>query len=126
MPIEEGGGAGMAMFIDTEGTFRPEWIVQIANRFKLDPAKVLDNIAYAWAFNTDQQMKLLIQAAALMCENWFALLVVDSATHLYRTDFSGWGELSNRQMHLAKFLRTLQRVADEFNVAVVITNQVVA
>lgn len=61
-----------------------------------------------------------------MCENRFALLIVDSATALYRTDFSGRGELSARQMHLAKFLRNLQRLADEFGVAVVITNQVVA
>ncbi len=61
-----------------------------------------------------------------MIENRFALLVVDSATALYRTDYSGRGELSNRQMSLAKFLRSLQRLADEFGVAVVITNQVVA
>lgn len=61
-----------------------------------------------------------------MCENRFALLVVDSATNLYRTDYSGRGELANRQMSLAKFLRYLQRIADEFGVAVVITNQVVA
>jgi len=61
-----------------------------------------------------------------MCENRFALLVVDSATALYRTDYSGRGELSARQMSLAKFLRSLQRMADEFGVAVVITNQVVA
>ncbi|ONM24664.1 DNA repair protein RAD51 homolog 1, partial [Zea mays] len=55
----------------------------------------------------------------------FALMVVDSATVLYRTDFSGRGELSARQMHMAKFLRSLQKLADEFGV-VVITNQVVA
>lgn len=61
-----------------------------------------------------------------MCENRFALLVVDSATALYRTDYSGRGELSARQMSLAKFLRHLQRIADEFGVAVVISNQVVA
>lgn len=61
-----------------------------------------------------------------MSENRFALMVIDSATALYRTDYSGRGELSSRQMHLAKFLRTLQRIADEFGVAVVITNQVVA
>jgi len=61
-----------------------------------------------------------------MAENRFALMVIDSATALYRTDYSGRGELSARQMHLAKFLRTLQRIADEFGVAVVITNQVVA
>ena len=57
-----------------------------------------------------------------MAENRFALLVVDSATALYRTDYSGRGELSARQMHLAKFLRALQRLADEFGVAIVITN----
>jgi len=61
-----------------------------------------------------------------MCENRFSLLVVDSATALYRTDYSGRGELSARQMSLAKFLRHLQRMADEFGVAVLITNQVVA
>lgn len=61
-----------------------------------------------------------------MSENRFALMVIDSATGLYRTDYSGRGELSARQMHLGKFLRTLQRIADEFGVAVVITNQVVA
>lgn len=126
MPIEQGGGAGMAMYIDTEGTFRPERLVAIAKRYDLDPQKVMDNVAYARAHNSEHQNKLLHQAAALMCENRFALLVVDSATALYRTDYSGRGELSARQMSLAKFLRHLQRLADEFGVAVVITNQVVA
>lgn len=75
----------------------------------------------------------------------YALLVVDSATALYRTDYTGRGELSARQMHLARFLRLLLRLADEvyifnilyffiiitifgfqFGVAVIITNQVVA
>jgi len=43
----------------------------------------------------------------------YALLVVDSATALYRTDYSGRGELAARQMHLARFLRMLLRLADE-------------
>ncbi|XP_045832263.1 DNA repair protein RAD51 homolog A-like isoform X7 [Trifolium pratense] len=43
-----------------------------------------------------------------------------------RTDFSGRVELSARQMHLAKFPRSLQKLADEFGVAVVLTNQVVS
>jgi DNA repair protein RAD51 len=126
LPFSKGGGEGMAMYIDTEGTFRPERLVPIAKRYGLDEAQVLDNVAYARAYNTDQQCKLLSQAAALMCENRFAVLIVDSATALFRTDYSGRGELSARQIHLAKFLRTLQRIADEFGVAVVITNQVVA
>ena len=56
----------------------------------------MDNVAFARAHNVDQQNKLLIQAAALMIENRFALIVIDSATALYRTDYSGRGELSAR------------------------------
>ena len=59
MPIEQGGGAGMAMYIDTEGTFRPERLIPIAKRFDLDPQKVLDNVAYARAHNSEHQNKLL-------------------------------------------------------------------
>ena len=43
----------------------------------------------------------------------FCLLIVDSATALYRSDYVGRGELAARQAHLSKFLRTLQRLADE-------------
>lgn len=103
------------MYIDTEGTFRPERLLDIAERFGLNGQDVLENVACAKAYNCDQQNKLLIQAAALMAESHYALLIVDSATALYRTDFSGRGELSARQMHLAKFLRSLQKIADEVN-----------
>jgi DNA repair protein RAD51 len=126
LPKENGGGAGKALFIDTEGTFRPEKLKSIANRFGLDGDDVVSNVLYARAYNSDQQNKLLLQACALMAESKFALLIVDSATALYRTDYSGRGELSARQMSLAKFLRNLQKIADEHQVAVVITNQVVA
>ncbi|KAA8583412.1 hypothetical protein FQN60_015958 [Etheostoma spectabile] len=87
---------------------------------------VLDNVAYARAFNTDHQTQLLYQASAMMAESRYALLIVDSSTALYRTDYSGRGELSARQGHLGRFLRMLLRLADEFGVAVVISNQVVA
>lgn len=83
------------------------------HRYNLNGEEVLDNVAYARAYNTDHQMQLLVQAAAMMSESRFALLIVDSATSLYRTDFSGRGELSARQMHMARFLRNLQRLADE-------------
>ncbi len=126
MSRERGGGDGKALYIDTEGTFRPEKLKPIAERFELDPEEVVANVLYARAYNSDHQNKLLMQACGLMSESKFALLVVDSATALYRTDFSGRGELSARQMSLAKFLRNLQKIADEFQVAVVITNQVVA
>lgn len=126
LPLEQGGGEGKALYIDTEGSFRPKRIIPIAERYGLNATDVLDNIAYARAYNSDHQTKLLVQASAMLNESRYALVVVDSATALYRTDYYGRGELSARQMHLARFLRALLRIADEFGVAILITNQVVA
>ncbi len=87
---------------------------------------MLDNVAFARAHNSEQQMELLKMASAMMSEDRYALVVVDSATALFRTDYCGRGELSERQMQLAQFLRQLTRMSEEFGVAVVLTNQVVA
>lgn len=86
---------------------------------------MLDNVVCARAHNSEQQMELLSDAAALMSESRFSLLIVDSATALYRSDYMGRGELSDRQIHLGQFLRQLTRLAEEFGIAVVITNQVI-
>ena len=71
-------------------------------------------------------MELLKQASALFAEDRFALLIVDSATSHFRTDYQGRGELSERQQMLAQFLRQLDRLAQEYGIAVVLTNQVCA
>lgn len=85
---------------------------------------MLDNVAYARAHNTDHQGQLLLAAASMMAEARFALIIVDSVTALYRTEFNGRGELSARQIHLGRFLRALAKLAEEFGCAVVVTNQV--
>jgi DNA repair protein RAD51 len=126
MAITEGGAEGKALYIDTEGSFRPERLHAIAERFGLDPAVALENVAYARAHNSEHQMELLKLAGGLMCQDRYALIVVDSATALFRTDYMGRGELSERQMQLAQFLRQLTRLAEEFGCACFITNQVVA
>lgn len=96
LPISKGGTEGRCLYIDTEGTFRPERLMAIAARFGLNQEQVLDNVAYARAYNTDHQMSLLVDASALMHESRFGLLIVDSATALYRTDYSGRGELASK------------------------------
>lgn len=125
MPVDMGGGEGKALYIDTEGTFRPDRLIDIATRFGLNSDDVLDNVAYARAHNTEHQQQLLTSAAAMMAEARFALIVVDSATALFRTEFVGRGELAVRQNNLGRFLHSLQRLADEYGCAVVVTNQVV-
>lgn len=125
-PFDQGGAEGRALYIDTEGTFRASKLTAIAERFNMDPDQVLENVICARAHNSEQQMELLADAAALMVECRYAVMIIDSATALYRTDYNGRGELSERQMQLGQFLRQLTRIAEEFGVAVVMTNQVVA
>lgn len=125
-PLDQGGAEGRAIYVDTEGTFRAPKLVAIAERFSMNPEEVLDNVICARAHNSEQQMELLSDAAALMSESRYAVIIVDSATALYRSDFQGRGELSERQVQLGQFLRQLTRLAEEFGVAVVLTNQVVA
>jgi len=125
-PLDQGGAEGRVIYIDTEGTFRPQKLVAIAERFGMNGEEVLENVVCARAHNSEQQMELLADSAALMCESRYSLMIVDSATALFRTDYHGRGELSERQMQLAQFLRQLTRLSEEFGIAVLMTNQVVA
>ncbi|OLY80664.1 Meiotic recombination protein DMC1/LIM15-like protein [Smittium mucronatum] len=119
LPLQMGGGNGKAAYIDTEGTFRPDRIREIAERFGLDSNIVMDNIIYARAYNSEHQFDLLNEVASRFAEEngVYRLLVVDSIIALFRTDFTGRGELSERQQKLNLFLSRLTRIAEEFNVA---------
>ena len=113
-------------WIDTEGTFCASKIVKIADRFNLDAKAVLDNILVARTFTHEMMRTALIALTARMSEEPFKLLVIDSIMAHFRVDFTGRGELSERQQKLGQFLSMLNKLADEFNVAVVYTNQVQA
>jgi len=93
-------------------------MLQIAERYSMNCDKVLENVAYARAHNTDH-----LKAASMFAHTRFALaVVVDSATALCGSDYTERGELAARQMHLGRFLRgLLQKSVDEFGVAVVVT-----
>jgi DNA repair protein RadA len=124
LPPEKGGLGGNVLYIDTENTFRPERIVQIAKALNLDPEKVLSNIHVARAFNSEHQMFLVEKANEIIEEKNIKLIIVDSLTSHFRADFTGRGELAPRQQKLNKHLHMLQRLADAHNLAVYITNQV--
>lgn len=117
---------GKAIYIDTEGSFRPKRIRDIADRFQLDGDQILANIVYGRAFNYEQQISLLENAAALMAEEQFKILIMDSLTSNFRTDFSGRGELAERQQRLNGMLAKMRKVAEEFNCAIMYTNQVMS
>ncbi|ACB07958.1 DNA repair and recombination protein RadA [Candidatus Korarchaeum cryptofilum] len=124
---EEKGGLGRgAMYIDTEGTFRPERILQIAERFKLDPEHTLKNILYARAFTSDHQMIVTERAESYIKERDIGLIIVDSLISHFRGEYVGRETLAERQQKLNKYLHKLLRLALGYNMAVIVTNQVVA
>lgn len=83
-----GGAEGKAAYIDTEGTFRPERIGKIAERFGVDPTICLENISYARALNSEHQMELIEEIGASFADGSYRLLVIDSIMALFRVDVS--------------------------------------
>ncbi|XP_065378192.1 meiotic recombination protein DMC1/LIM15 homolog isoform X2 [Macaca fascicularis] len=128
LPGAGGYPGGKIIFIDTENTFRPDRLRDIADRFNVDHDAVLDNVLYARAYTSEHQMELLDYVAAKFHEEAgiFKLLIIDSIMALFRVDFSGRGELAERQQKLAQMLSRLQKISEEYNVAVFVTNQMTA
>ncbi len=112
LPLNMGGGRGKVLYIDTENTFRPDRIKAIAARYKMDPEGVLGNIMVGRALTVDSLGTLLNQAAAAMATDTFALMIIDSIMGPFRVDYSGRGELAERQQVLAKLLSRIQKVSE--------------
>ena len=126
LPYDKGGLDGAALYIDTENTFRPERAIQMAKAVGLDPEKTLENIYVARAYNSDHQMVLAEKARDIIQEKNIKLVIVDSLTAHFRAEYVGRGALAERQQKLNRHIHTLQKLADTYNIAVVVTNQVMA
>ena len=127
MPVDMGGANGKAVFIDTEGTFRPERIKQIAEAIGANPEKILKNIFVARAFNSDHQI-LLIEKIGEMIKNGepIKLVIIDSLTAHFRAEYAGRGMLADRQQKLNRYLHNLMKIAEQYNLAIYVTNQVLS
>lgn len=126
LPPERGGLGGGALYIDTENTFRTERIIQMAQHLGLDPEEVAKNITYAEAYTSDHQMFLLENADEIIKKNGIRLVVIDSLTSHFRSEYLGREMLAERQQKLNKHMHRLIRLVRAFNAAAVVTNQVMA
>jgi DNA repair protein RadA len=126
MPKEKGGVEGSAIYVDTEGTFRPERIEEIAEARGLKPDEVLARITVARAYNSAHQELIVKEMGKVIESNKVKLVILDSAVAHYRAEFVGRGTLAERQQRLNRFMHQLLRTAEVYNVAVVVTNQVQA
>ncbi len=123
-PVGQGGLSGEVVYIDTESTFRPERIVDMAKAAGLDPTEALTKIHIARAYNSNHQMLLVQKAQELARERPIRLIVVDSLTAHFRSEYVGRAELAPRQQLLNRHLHELLKFGDTYNAAIVVTNQV--
>ena len=126
LPPERGGLSGAALYIDTENTFRTERIVQMSRHLGLEPEQIAKNIIYAEAYTSDHQMFLLDNADEVIKANNVKLIIVDSLTALFRSEYLGREMLAPRQQKLNMHMHKLIRLARAFNAVAVVTNQVMA
>jgi len=126
LPPEKGGLGGGALYVDTENTFRTERIVQMAQHLGLNPEEVVKNVIFAEAYTSDHQMFLLENADTVIKENNIRLIIVDSLTSHFRSEYLGREMLAERQQKLNKHMHRLIRLARAFNAVAVVTNQVMA
>lgn len=88
LPVGKGGADGVAVWVDTEGTLRPEFLKKLAEAKGLDPDKVLKNFRGVKAFNSDHQM-LLVEKIEDLIRNGLPvkLVIIDSVISHFRSEF---------------------------------------
>ncbi|MGH9973701.1 MAG: DNA repair and recombination protein RadA, partial [Nitrososphaeraceae archaeon] len=123
-PVESGGLNSGIIYIDTEGTFRPERLEQISSSRNIDPVRALQNVAVCKVYNS-AHLELIVKNLGKYIDDYKAkLVVVDSIISLHRAEFSGRGTLADRQQRLNSIMHKLLRISEIYNVAIIVTNQV--
>jgi len=127
---------GTVIWLDTENTFRPERIIGIAKALKVkEPERLLENITVMRAHNSAHQISLVNALNSFLVTDLKdknkedpkpRLLIVDSLTSLFRTEYLGRANLQVRQAKLGQHLKKLSRIAETWKMAVVVTNQVLS
>jgi len=127
LSYEEGGLEGGALYIDTEGTFRPERLIQMAVAKDLDHNLILKNVTIGRAYNSDHQILLAKEAPKIIDEKNIKLIIVDSLIGHFRSEYIGRGMLAERQQIINTHIHDLLRLTETYDeLAVVFTNQVSA
>ena len=124
LPVKKGGLGGTVAYVDTENTFSKEKIIRIAKRFGMNSNEVLSHIFHARIYSSDHQSQMIQKAEALCKTKGVRLIVIDSLMALLRSEYVGIGKLAPRQAILNAMIHGLSRIAETYNCAVLLTNQV--
>ena len=132
LPKDLGGVGKKTIYIDTEGTFSPSRISQMAERLRSEKEwnkstkDILSDIMYARVMNSDMQQAVTLKLLEFLGDHpeEYSILIIDSITGHFRAEYAGRGTLAERQQTLNHHLSILQRIADIYGLAIVVANQV--
>ncbi|MGC9209614.1 MAG: DNA repair and recombination protein RadA, partial [Nitrososphaeria archaeon] len=123
---DQGGLGGHVIYVDTENTFRPERIAEIAENRGLDPGKILEGILVARAYSSSHLSLILREIGKHIEEERAKVLIIDSMISHFRAEYPGRATLAERQQKLNAMLHQILRTAEVYGVVVLATNQVSA
>ncbi len=126
LPVIQGGLEGSVYYIDTEGTFTSTRVAQIASERGFEPKKFLENIAVTRTYNSDHLMFLIKNVEKIIRQRNVKLLIIDSIASHFRAEYIGDNKLVKRQQVVMSLAETLKKLLDKFEIAIVVTNQVIA
>lgn len=124
--IMDGEISGYSIYIDTEGSFRPERVVDICHGMNIDHNQVLNHILVARAHTTDIQMQLINEVSNMAKQKTINLVIIDSLTSNFRSEFIGKSSLMERQQKLNRHMQELLQLSEKLSIPLAITNQVLA
>jgi len=126
LPAIQGGLDGSVYYIDTEGTFSSTRVAQIASERGFEPKKFLENIAVTRTYNSDHLMFLIMNVEKIIRQRNVKLLIIDSIASHFRAEYIGDNKLVKRQQVVMSLAETLKKLLNKFEIAIVVTNQVIA
>lgn len=115
---------GNTIFMDTEGTFRPERIKEICQARNIDVNETLSRMKVCKIYSSKNLERITNDLANYVEAFDAKLIIVDSIIALHRSEFSGRGTLAERQQKINQILHRLLRIAEIYKIVVIMTNQI--
>jgi RecA/RadA recombinase len=122
LPEYDGGLDSDVVFIDTQGNFVPEKMMQMATGVGLNPQAALKRIHVGKALNSNHQTLLVEEATELLKKHSIRLIIIDSFTSHFKEEYIGRGMLAEKQQRMYRLMYELLDLAMNNNILVIITN----
>ncbi len=115
----------LTLYLDTENTFRPERIKQLASRLSEDSESVLNSIDRTQIIGSIALTVVFDKIEDLLQQNKYKLLIIDSIANHFRTELTQEGiNASVLKNNFIKILKKINEITKKYNLITILTSQV--